>query len=148
MAAQEPTPPNLTFVYSMEAELANAIPIKNIPDGKDRQIIPITGGWFKGPRVSGKILNIGADWLLVDSQGKGRPDTRYVLQTDQGEIIYVRTEGVPPKIANGPNMLRAKFETSTNSSVAWMNNIAAVAVLRVKNPNAVLIDMWEASPAQ
>lgn len=95
----------------------------------------------------GKILNIGADWLLTDSGGKTRPDTRYVLQTDDGEIIYIQTEGLPPKTNGGemPNMLRGKFETSRNGTVAWLNDVAAIAVLRVKNPNTVLIDMWQVS---
>jgi hypothetical protein len=84
---------------------------------------------------------------LVDSGGKTRPDTRYVLQTDDGEYIYIQTEGLPPKTdePNVPNMLRGKFETSKNSTVAWLNDVAAIAVLRVGKPNTVLIDMWEVS---
>lgn len=94
---------------------------------------------------TGKILNIGADWLLVDNGGKSRPDTRYVLQTDAGEIIYIKTEGLPPKdnSAGAPLMLRGKFETSMNNTVAWLNDVAAIAVLRGGKPNTVLIDMWE-----
>ena len=81
----------------------------------------------------------------MDNGGKTRPDTRYVLQTDAGEIIYIQTEGLPPKDNNDstPNMLIGKFETSRNNTVAWLNDVAAIAVLRVGKPNTVLIDMWE-----
>ncbi|EUC36952.1 hypothetical protein COCCADRAFT_86942 [Bipolaris zeicola 26-R-13] len=149
MAQDEAVPPQLTLLYRMEALLSPPINIEDIPYGQTRSIIPIIGGTFKGPRLSGKILNIGADWLLVDNSGKTRPDTRYVLQTDAGEIIYIQTEGLPPKdnLDSTPNMLRGKFETSRNNTVAWLNDVAAIAVLRVGKPNTVLIDMWEATPA-
>jgi hypothetical protein len=68
----------------------------------------------------GKILNIGADWLLVDRRGNARPDTRYNLQTDDGAYIYVQTEG--PSLADDTILLRGKFETDTNGTYAWMND--------------------------
>jgi hypothetical protein len=53
MASDEAVPPQLTLLYRMEALLADAIPIVDIPGGKARSIIPIIGGTFKGPRLSG-----------------------------------------------------------------------------------------------
>jgi hypothetical protein len=91
----------------------------------------------------GKILNIGADWLLVDRRGNARPDTRYNLQTDDGEYIYVQTEG--PTLADGTILLRGKFETDTNGTYAWMNDVVAVGVLKTDGPDRVLINMWQAN---
>ena len=70
-----------------------------------------------------------------------------MLQTDDGEIIYIQTEGLPPKINKDgvPNMLRGKFETSQNGTVAWLNDVAAIAVLKVPSNNVVTIDMWQVS---
>lgn len=93
----------------------------------------------------GTILNFGADWRLTDAQGKLRPDARYNLQTDDGTYIYVQTEGLPPAADGAPSMLRGKFETDTNGTAAWMNDVAAVGVIRRKGTEAVLIDMWEVS---
>jgi hypothetical protein len=91
----------------------------------------------------GKILNIGADWLLVDRRGNARPDTRYNLQTDDGAYIYVQTEG--PSLADDTILLRGKFETDTNGTYAWMNDVVAVGVLKTDGPKRVLINMWQAN---
>jgi len=92
---------------------------------------------------TGKILNVGADWYLVDSRGKGRPDTRYNLQTNDGTYIYVQTEG--PTFEDGRTLLRAKFEAPINSTYSWMNEVVGLGVLRVNGTQQVLIDMWHAS---
>ncbi|KAH8698113.1 hypothetical protein GQ44DRAFT_633320, partial [Phaeosphaeriaceae sp. PMI808] len=104
----------------------------------------IIGGTFKGPRVSGKIMNVGADWLLVDTRGNARPDTRYNLQTDDGAYIYVQTEG--PTLKDGRILLRGKFEADTNGTYSWMNDVIAVGVLTVNGTNQVLINMWQVNP--
>jgi hypothetical protein len=91
----------------------------------------------------GKVLNLGADWRLTDAQGAFRPDARYNIQTDDGTFIYVQTEGLPPAEDGGATMLRGKFETSTNGTAAWLNDVAAVGVLRRNGTSSVLIDMWQ-----
>ena len=90
----------------------------------------------------GKVLNLGADWRLTDAQGAIRPDARYNIQTDDGTFIYVMTEGLPPG-PDGRTMLRGKFETSTNGTAAWLNDVAAVGVLTRNGTESVLIDMWQ-----
>jgi len=51
-ALEAPTPPGLTWLYTCNATLADAIEVGAGPHGT-RKVIPITGGWFKGPRMSG-----------------------------------------------------------------------------------------------
>ena len=89
-------------------------------------------------------MNVGADWLLVDAHGTSRPDTRYNLQTDDGAIIYVQTNG--PTVQDGKIMLSGKFETDSNGTYSWMNDVVGVGVLNVNGTNQVLIDMWSATP--
>jgi hypothetical protein len=89
-------------------------------------------------------MNIGADWLLVDARGIARPDTRYNLQTDDGTYIYVQTEG--PTQQDGRILLRAKFETNTNGTYSWLNEVVAVGVLTVNGTEQVLINMWQVNP--
>jgi hypothetical protein len=156
-----PVPPTMTLLYSMEAELGNRFSLGPVPNGKERFVIPIVGGHFKGPRMSGKfsrrftinrpsdshigkVLNLGADWLLVDASGNARPDTRYNIQTEDGTYIYVQTEG--PTLKDGRILLRGKFETSMNGTYAWMNDVVAVGVLNVSGADKVLIDMWQVTP--
>ncbi len=67
----------------------------------NRRIIPITGGKFEGPMINGKILNNGADWQVVTKDGLAIIDTRYLLQADDGSLIYLQTKGFrygPPEV--------------------------------------------------
>ena len=105
-----------------------------------RRIIPITGGHFEGPRFKGKILNNGADWQVVTADGLAIIDTRYLLETDDGALVYLRTEGFrygPPdvmnKVAAGEDVdpglyqfrITLRFETSA-PQYAWLNRTLAV----------------------
>lgn len=88
-------------------------PGQSVGDTKNggRNIIPITGGTLSG-RISGKVLNAGADY-----QKLANPmtlDARYLWQTDDGEIIIVRNGGTFA-------LLAPMFEVRTNSRYAWLN---------------------------
>jgi hypothetical protein len=55
VAAQDaPIPPKMTLLYSMVAELGDRFSLGPVPNGKERFVIPIVGGHFKGPRMSGE----------------------------------------------------------------------------------------------
>ncbi|KAI8933439.1 hypothetical protein NX059_010053 [Plenodomus lindquistii] len=144
MAQTAPTPPALTLIYSMEALLGERFSLGPVPTGEERIVIPIVGGTFKGPRLSGTVLNLGADWRLTDANGKIRPDARYNIRTDDGVDIFVQTIGLPAG-PDGRTMLRGQFETAQNGSYAWLNDVAAVGVLRRIGTTSVFIDMWEVS---
>ncbi|EAT91065.1 hypothetical protein SNOG_01416 [Parastagonospora nodorum SN15] len=145
IAAQEaPVAPKMTLLYSMDALLGERFSLGPIPTGDERIVIPIVGGTFKGPRMNGTVLNVGADWRLTDAQAVIRPDARYAIRTDDGANIVVVTEGFP--WPDGRTMLRGKFETSTNGSYAWLNDVVGVGVLKRNGTSAVRIDMWHATP--
>jgi hypothetical protein len=91
---------------------------------------------------TGKILNLGADWRLTDSNGKFRPDARYHIQAKDGTFIYVQTEG--PTLEDGRSLLRGKFETATNGTHSWLNDVVAVGLLN-RSGSKVYIDMWSVS---
>ncbi|KAI2488045.1 DUF3237 domain containing protein [Pyrenophora tritici-repentis] len=145
MARQTPSPPIMTLIYSMEAKLGERFSLGPVPTGEERIVIPIVGGTFEGPRLSGKVLPLGADWRLTDVRGAIRPDARYNIQTDDGTFITVMTEGLPPG-PDGRTMLRGVFETSTNGTAEWLNEVAAVGVLTRNGTASVMIDMWQVTP--
>ncbi|KUP90834.1 DUF3237 domain-containing protein [Tritonibacter horizontis] len=58
-----------------------------------RRIIPIIGGHVTGPRLSGRILNLGADWQTVFENGLAELDTRYAMETDDGATIEIVNYG-------------------------------------------------------
>ncbi|KAL2268046.1 hypothetical protein VTJ83DRAFT_2892 [Remersonia thermophila] len=140
LAQNTPTPPGLTFLYSLNCTLGAAYSVGSGPHG-NRVVIPITGGTFKGPRLSGKILNLGADWGLIDKDGLFSADTRYHLQTDDGAHIFIRTSG--PTQPDGRIHLRILFETGSQKYY-WLNNIVAVGVLKT-GFGGVSIDAWQLS---
>ncbi len=88
---------------------------------------------------TGKVLNLGADWGLVDKDGLFSADTRYQLQTDDGANVFIRTAG--PQQSDGFLHLRIVFETGS-AKYYWLNNIVAVGVL-TSHDGYVLIDAWQ-----
>ncbi|KAE8846654.1 hypothetical protein HRS9139_01221 [Pyrenophora teres f. teres] len=47
-----------------------------------RTAIPIVEGEFRGPRLNGRVINLGADWGLTDPRTNiFSADTRYQIQT-------------------------------------------------------------------
>ncbi|KAK4111737.1 hypothetical protein N656DRAFT_711383 [Canariomyces notabilis] len=135
---QIPAAPGLTYLYSLNCTLGPSIQVGGGPHGT-RVVIPIIGGTFSGPQLSGKVLNLGADWGLVDKNGTFSADTRYQLQTDDGAHIFIRTSG--PAQPDGHLHLRMVFETGS-AKYYWLNNIVAVGVLTSRN-GYVLIDGWQ-----
>ncbi|KAK4040423.1 hypothetical protein C8A01DRAFT_15704 [Parachaetomium inaequale] len=137
-AAATPKAPGLTYLYSLNCTLGVSLPVGAGPHGT-RTVIPIVGGTFSGPRMSGKVLNLGADWGLVDKDGTFSADTRYQLQTNDGAHIFIRTAG--PAQTDGKLHLRMEFETGS-ADYYWLNKIVAVGVLTTGN-GYVLIDGWQ-----
>ena len=59
-----------------------------------RRIIPIVGGTARGPRINGRILNVGADWQTVQAGGVAQLDARYAIETGDGAVIEVVSQGI------------------------------------------------------
>lgn len=59
-----------------------------------RRIIPIVGGTANGARINGRILNVGADWQTVQAGGVAQLDARYAIETDDGAVIEVVSQGI------------------------------------------------------
>jgi hypothetical protein len=100
-----------------------------------RRLIPILGGDAVGDGWRARVLPGGADFQLVVSDTLAELDARYVLETDAGDLIYVRNRA----IRSGPADLMARlvrgepvdpaliyfrcspsFET-TSASLGWIN---------------------------
>jgi hypothetical protein len=121
-----------------------------------RKIIPIMGGAFKGPRLSGKILPGGADWQIIRPDGVAELEARYTLETDDGALIYVLNRGirtgskeVMARLAAGEKVDPSEyyfrttpvFETGS-TKYQWLHNIVAVAAGE-RLMNQVLITVYE-----
>ena len=67
-----------------------------MPEGADhRRIVPLTGGTFTGPQISGTLVpGASADWQTVLPDGTALGDISYTLQTNGGDLLYVQSRGV------------------------------------------------------
>jgi Protein of unknown function (DUF3237) len=81
--------PKLAFIFAAHAKVDPALDLGDVGKG-GRRIVPITGGDFSGPQLSGTVLPGGADWQIIRHDGVAELEARYTLQTDDGALIYVR----------------------------------------------------------
>jgi hypothetical protein len=124
-----PTAPGLEYLYTLFADCEPGIFTSQTAKGL-RTAIPIVGGNFTGPRLNGKVLDLGADWGLTDPQtGVFSADTRYNLQTNDEPPanIYISTSGSAQP--DGKLHLRLVFETG-DKDYYWLNFVTAVGVLQ------------------
>jgi uncharacterized protein DUF3237 len=88
------------LLFELDLEVAPTVSIGATPSGEIR-LVPITGGTFEGSELRGRILPGGADWQEARSDGTLEIRARYLLETDTGERIEVRSEGLraaPPEV--------------------------------------------------
>ena len=79
--------PRLTLVYRLEATVGQPLDLGDTAQGH-RRIVPLTGGTFVGPELSGKLLpGASADWQTVLPDGTALGDIRYTLQTDADDLL-------------------------------------------------------------
>ena len=121
-----------------------------IPHGT-RSIVPVTGGDFEGPRLRGKVMPGGGDWLLLRSDAVLELDLRITLETDDRALIHMSFQG----LRHGPADVIAalvrgevvdpasyyfrtvpRFETSTEK-YAFLNRIITVSVGETRPDGAV-----------
>ncbi len=130
--------------FELTANLAEGQQIGATPVGV-RQIVPVTGGEFSGPELSGEVLPGGGDWLLVRTDGVRQLDVRITLRTEDGAHIYVRYPGildasaeVLERIVQGEEVDSSEyyfrttpvFETGAEE-YSWLNSVVAVGVGRL-----------------
>jgi len=96
-----------------------------------RLIVPVTGGTFTGPGLKGTIIPPGGDWIVQRPDGSRVLDVRILLQTDDGQKIYVSWRGIAATSPDGKLNARILpvFETAA-PKYAWLNNVVAVGVYR------------------
>jgi|SRR5579872_5912517 len=154
MSRGEPTPPQLSFVMELRVNVGTPVEIGDVPGGR-RRIIAIDGGTFEGPDVRGTVRAGGADWQIIRGDGVTELEARYTLETDAGELIYVRNAGirhapagVMQKLLAGdpvdPSLVYFRtvpvFETST-ARLQWLTRAIFLAAGE-RHPRDVVIRVW------
>ena len=101
-------------------------------------------GTFAGPRLRGRILPGGGDWMVEGGDGLCQLDVRKTFETHDGALIDVRYTGlyqispaVTARLAAGEScdfgdtlfQVQARFETG-DARYGWLNRTLAVGEAR------------------
>jgi|SRR5687768_6192226 hypothetical protein len=152
-SAQTPAP-KLTFAFEARVQVGPPVEVGEVPHGR-RRIVQILGGTFEGPGIKGRVVPGGADWQIIQPDGFSELDTRYTLETDKGQIVYVQNAGIrhaPPDVmkrllageAVDPALVYfrtvPKFETSA-PDLQWLTRAVFVGTGE-RYPSDVRIRFW------
>lgn len=104
---------------------------------------PLSGGRFAGPELNGTLLlGASADWQIVLPDGTAFGDNRYTLRSDEGKLLYVRSQGVRhgskevlARLGRGEDVDASEyvFRTTTQIETAapnfeWVNKSVFISV--------------------
>jgi hypothetical protein len=106
-----------------------------------RGIYPVNGGSFAGPKLKGKVMPDGADWVIRRADGVTEIDVRLGLLTDDGATIAMAYTGLLAMTESAGARFRRRepvayeetyirttprFETA-DPRYEWLNRVIAVA---------------------
>lgn len=139
-------PPTLQGVrtlplFVMRLDVAPLQVVGQTPGGFKR-IGVVPSGVFEGERLSGQVLDGGADWQSVRTDGTVTLDVRLSLRTDDGALVMMAYKGLrhgPPDVIGrldaGEDVdpadyyfrINPLFETAA-PNYAWLNGVMAIGV--------------------
>ena len=121
--------PGLELVVTLRVEIAPSLEVGAVGAGH-RRVIPITGGSFEGPALSGEVLPGGADWNLTRPDGVAEVWARYTLRTDDDVLIGVTNAGLFVPQPDGSAYARTvpQFEVA-GERYAWLRRGIFVGTL-------------------
>lgn len=148
-------PPRLTMLYRLMASLGEPLDLGAAAQGR-RRVVPLTGGSFEGPEVSGTLVpGASADWQIVLADGTALADLRYTLETNQGSLLYVQGHGVRhgsaevlARLARGEDVDASEYTFRTTTRIEtgdpklnWLNKGVFVSV-GGRQPGAVVYETY------
>jgi hypothetical protein len=114
--------------FLFDLSLTTQSPAETSPD---RMVVAVSSGIFEGPKLKGTVIGPAGDWMAKRPDGSRVLDVRALLQTDDGQRVYMRCQGIAYTPPGGALYARIQplFETGA-AKYAWLNNIVAVGVYR------------------
>lgn len=94
MNNRHPFQPELEHVFTISIKLSKPFWVRPAARGDMRAAIYAAEGVIEGPRLNGKVVPMsGGDFPLTRPNGVIDFDARYLLETDDGAIIYLENRG-------------------------------------------------------
>jgi hypothetical protein len=139
-----PFQPKCEYAFTIGIELTTAKYLKPTNVGMTRVAIYAASGTVEGPLLRGKVIPMsGGDFALVRADGVIDFDARYLLEAEDGTVIYLQNRGfrwhktpeVAAKISRNEPVsdddyymrLSPKFDVPDGPH-AWMNKYVFVGV--------------------
>ncbi len=142
-------------LFTLALQVAGSQAVGKAPGG-DRRVGLVAGGTFEGPRLKGKVLPGGSDWIIVRPDGCMTLDVRLVLETHDGALIGMTYRGL--RHGSAAAMVRLNrgeavdpseyyFRTAIAFETAapqydWLNRVIAVGTGR-RPPEGPVYDVFE-----
>lgn len=112
--------PELEFTLELRVNIGPTLELGHGTFGTRRNV-PIMGGTFHGPQISGRVLPGGADWQFVQRDGLTLVDAQYVIEAEDGIRIELRNQGIRhgskevlARIAAGETVPSSEYYFRTN----------------------------------
>jgi hypothetical protein len=145
----------LVPLFTLEVEIDGLFSAGKTPFGELR-LLPFSKGRFEGEGFSGKVMPGGTDWQQVRADGVTELAARYLLETDEREVIEVNSVGVfdvqpgvlerfgrGEKVAASEYYFRTHVRFRTASPrLARLNSVLAVSHAELA-PGGVRLQMFE-----
>lgn len=150
MAAQEipqrVAPPQTHEVMTLVVKLDPAVEVGE-SDAGVRRYVPITGGYFQGKNISGKVLPGGADWQLQRPDDVLEIDALYSIQTEDGQNIIIHNTGLAARDADAGEFPYIRTTPTFKAPVGqydWLNKrVFTGTITPVKSGGAVVIRVFQ-----
>lgn len=95
-----PPPPALVPMTHIDCEVGALASLGAAPQG-ERRYVPLGGGTVRGPELNGTLVEGGVDWQWNRADGVLEIAAHYVVRTDDGALVEIRSEGYrhgPPEV--------------------------------------------------
>ncbi len=148
-------PLQLTHCADLTVQVGTPLEVGITTVGR-RRVIAITGGQVRGDGWTARVLPGGADYQRVVSETRAELEAHYVLETDAGDLIYVRNQAI--RVASAETtaaILRGEpvnpssvyfrcvptLETAS-PSLRWVNDRMFVGAGQ-RNPDSVVMSFYQ-----
>src|SRR5688572_14628076 len=86
--------PKFRYVFSISLTLGKPYWLKPTTMGATRAAVYAVDGTIEGPDIRGRVIPMsGGDWPLLRPDGVIDFDARYMLELDDGTVIYMQNRG-------------------------------------------------------
>jgi hypothetical protein len=146
--------PQLAHIADLDIAVAQPLEVGETGVGQ-RRVIAINGGTVSGAVLNGRILPGGADIQIIRPDGLTELVARYVIEADDGALVYVENRGMrdgPPELleklrrgeAVDPSLIyfrtAPRFETAA-PRLKFLTRRLFIGV-GARYPNRVALTFW------